>query len=149
MPRYRINYLGRTEERPGSNPGGDQQLRVNAVARMSFGTQRFYETEFQDEIEGISPAAALDAFFWQHTDRRGDVMIKASSGRGQPIEGLADYDPGTVYIWIEDNWFMEYQGIEELRSGKAPCPMCNGDGEIDESLVDFYEEMAGRKSASA
>lgn len=145
MPRYRINYLGRTEESPGSNPG-DAQLRVNALARMSFGTQRFYETEFQDEVDAISPAAALDAFFWQHADRREDVMIKGSDGRPQPIEGLADYDPGTIYLWIEDNWFMEYQGIEALSLGKAVCPMCNGDGELEESLADFYDEIAGRKS---
>lgn len=121
MPRYRINYLGRTEESPAGN-AADAQLLLNPATRMTFGRQRLYETEFQDEVEAISPAAALDAFFWQHADRREDVMIKGSDGRPQPIEGLAYYDPGTAYIWIEDNWFMEYQGIEELPLRESRLP---------------------------
>lgn len=146
MPRYRINYLSRTEESPGSS-SADAQLLLNPVARMTFARERLYETEFQDEVEAMSPAAALDAFFWQHADRREDVMIKASDGRGYPIEGLADYDPGTIYLWIEDNWFMEYQSLEEMTAGRVICPMCNGDGELEESLVDFYDEI--RESTNA
>ena len=69
-----------------------------------------------------------------------------ADGRSHPIEGVADYNPGSVYLWIEDGMMMEYQGIEEMTPGKAICPMCNGSGEIDESLADSYDEIAGRKS---
>ena len=44
---------------------------------------------------------------------------------------------------------MEYQGIEEMTPGKAICPMCNGSGEIDESLADSYADSADRKNTGA
>ncbi|MDP9180178.1 MAG: hypothetical protein M3O21_00430 [Chloroflexota bacterium] len=72
-----------------------------------------------------------------------------ADGRSHPIEGVADYNPGSVYLWIEDGMMMEYQGIEEMTPGKAICPMCNGSGEINESLADSYAESADRKNAGA
>lgn len=145
MPSYRINYLGRTRQSPGTEPG-NQPFYANPAYVAARGESVFFETEFQDEVDASTPASALDAFFWQHADRREDVMLKGNDGRGHPIEGVADYDPNTIYIWIEDNWFMEYQGIEELKPGRVPCPMCNGDGEIEETLVDFYDEISGRRN---
>jgi hypothetical protein len=71
-------------------------------------------------------------------------MMLGADGRSHPIGGVAAYDPGTVYLWIEDGMMMEYQGIEEMTLGKAICPMCNGSGEIDKSLADSYAESASR-----
>jgi hypothetical protein len=140
MPSYRVNYVGRSSNAPGA--GAPNDLPNFMTNRQSGLT----ETEFEDELKATTPAQALGAFFGDHTERREDVMMLGADGRAHAIEGVADYNPGTVYLWIEDGMMMEYQGIEEMRPGKAICPMCNGSGEIDESLADSYAKIAGRKS---
>jgi hypothetical protein len=140
MPSYRVNYLGRSSNAPGSGAANDlPNFMTNRQSGLT-------ETEFEDELQATTPAQALVAFFGEHAERREDVMLLGADGRAHAIEGVADYDPGTVYLWIEDGLMMEYQGIEEMTPGKAICPMCNGSGEIDESLADSYDEIAGRKS---
>jgi hypothetical protein len=141
MPRYRVNYIGRSPNSPGS--GAPNDLPNFMTNRQSGLT----ETEFDDELQATTPAQALTAFFGEHTERREDVMMLGADGRSHPIEGVADYNPGSVYLWIEDGMMMEYQGIEEMTPGKAICPMCNGSGEIEESLAYSYDEIAGRMSA--
>ncbi len=141
MPRYRVNYVGRSPNSLGS--GAPNDLPNFMTNRQSGLT----ETEFEDELQATTPALALAAFFAEHAERREDVMMLGSDGRSHPIGGVADYEPGTVYLWIEDGMMMEYQGIEEMTPGKAICPMCNGAAEIDETLADRYDEIAGRMSA--
>ncbi len=143
MPSYRVNYVGRSSTALGS--GAPNDLPNFMTNRQSGLT----ETEFEDELQATTPAQALTAFFGEHAGRSEDVMMLGADGRSHPIEGVADYDPGTAYLWIEDGMMMEYQGIEEMTSGKAICPMCNGSGEIDETLADSYDESAARKNAGA
>jgi hypothetical protein len=140
MPSYRVNYLGRSSNAPGS--GAPNDLPNFMTNRQSGLT----ETEFEDELQATTPEQALGAFFGEHTERREDVMMLGADGRAHAIEGVTDYDPDTVYLWIEDGMMMEYQGIEEMTPGKAICPMCNGSGEIDEAVADDYDKIAGRKS---
>ena len=142
MPSYRVNYVGRSSNAPGS--GAPNDLPNFMTNRQSGLT----ETEFEDEFQAATPAQALEAFFGEHAERRENVMMLGADGRSHPIEGVADYDPGTVYLWIEDGMMMEYQGIEEMTPGKAICPMCNGSGEIDESLADSYAESASSDSGA-
>src|ERR1700730_14600274 len=146
MPRYRVNYVGRSEVQPGMGPELGLPDHLGLPNFMSNRRTGLSETEFEDEIEAKSPPRALDEFFSQHAERREDVMVLGADGRSHAIEGVADYDPGTVYIWLEDGMMMEYQGIEEMTPGKAICPMCNGSGEIDEAVADDYDKIAGRKS---
>ncbi len=141
MPRYRVNYVGRSANSLGS--GAPNDLPNFMTNRQSGLT----ETEFEDELQAATPAQALEAFFGEHAGRREGVMMLGADGRSHPLDGVADYDPGTIYLWIEDGELMEYQGIEEMTPGKAICPICNGSGEIDETLVDRYAEIAGRMSA--
>ncbi|HEY8768303.1 MAG TPA: hypothetical protein VIP09_13750 [Dehalococcoidia bacterium] len=143
MPSYRVNYVGRSSTAPGA--GAPTDLPNFMTNRQSGLT----ETEFEDELQATSPAQALEAFFGEHVERREDVKMLGADGRSHPIEGVADYNPRSVYLWIEDGMMMEYQGIEEMTPGKAICPMCNGSGEIDESLADSYADSADRKNTGA
>jgi hypothetical protein len=143
MPSYRVNYVGRSSNAPGF--GADNDLPNFMTNRQSGLT----ETEFEDELQAPTSAKALEAFFGENAERRDDVMMLGADGRSHPIEGVADYDPGTVYLWIEDGMMMEYQGIEEMTPGKAICPMCNGSGEIDESLADSYIKSADQEKTGA
>lgn len=145
MPRYRINYIARTTERPFA----DSSQLIDPYTRIPVSHGEIHETQYKDEIDGRTPAEALDAFFWQHVERREDVMIKGTDGVAHEIEGVADFDPEIAYLWIENGEMMEYQGLEEMTPGTVICPMCNGSGEIDENLVDFYEEIAAEESANA
>ena len=145
MPRYRINYVARS-----TKDALNQSLAVDrrSVLPIPHRDRAYSETEYEDQIDARTPSEALASFFEQHVEYREEVMIKGADGRAHAIEGVADYDPGTVYLWIEDDhMFMEYQGIEEMTPGKVVCPMCNGSGEIDEHLVDSYGEIAERESA--
>jgi len=147
MPRYRINYIARSTKDPLNQSFAIESRSALPVPHRD---RAFSETEYEDQIEATSPPEALNLFFEQHVEYREDVMIKGTDGRAHPIEGLADYDPGTVYLWIEDHhMMMEYQGIEEMTPGLVVCPMCNGSGEVDEHLVDSYDEIAQREGAEA
>ena len=147
MPRYRINYVARSTKDPLNQSFATESRSALPIPLRD---RAFSETEYEDQVDARTSAEALNLFFEQHVEYREGVMVKGSDGRAHPIEGVSDYDPGTIYLWIEDDhMMMEYQGIEEMTPGLVVCPMCNGSGEVDGHLVDSYDEIAERGSAGA
>jgi hypothetical protein len=91
VPSYRVNYLGRSSNAPGSSAPNDlPNFMTNRQSGLT-------ETEFVDELQAATPAQALTAFFGEHAQRREDVMMLGADDRAHAIEGVADYDPRTVY----------------------------------------------------
>lgn len=102
----------------------------------------YRETEWEEEVEAPSLAAALDEFFKEHVRDNSELMWVGEDGRPQPVTGL-DYEPEKRYIWVEDGKMMEYQGVEEAVPGMVTCPLCGGEGEVDEELAAEFEEAWG------
>ncbi len=123
MPRYRVNYIGRTEVQPGMSPDLGLPDHLGLPSFMSSRRIGLTETEFEDQVEAMSAARALDEFFSRHVERREDVKLLGSDGHTHDLEGVTDYDPRTIYRWMEDEMMMEYQGLEEMTpaSRSARC----------------------------
>jgi hypothetical protein len=140
MPSYRIFYVGRIP------PGDGESYRyvwTQHVRHQAF--PRPPAIEFEDVVEARRPSEALEAFFQNHVPHREDVQQVADDGYAYEIEGVGDYDPDATYVWIEDELLMEYEGLDEMTPGLVTCPLCNGTGEIDQDLVEYYEEAAARQ----
>lgn len=102
---------------------------------------RHSEIEWEEEVEARNPVDALDSFFREHTTDRTQVMRVDEAGQSHKLVGLEDYNPEISYIWIEDDKLMEYQGLDEATAGMVTCPLCGGDGEVaDEVVQQFLEE---------
>jgi hypothetical protein len=95
------------------------------------------ETRWEEEVESRDAAAALSAFFREHVAGSDQVMWVDESGESRPVEGL-DYDPEKTYIWIENDKLMEYEGMDEATPGMVACPLCGGEGEVDEALAEEF-----------
>jgi len=97
----------------------------------------YEETEWEEEVEAADSGAALDAFFREHVRDNAELMWVDEAGESQHVEGLT-YDPEKSYIWIEDGKMMEYQGMDETTPGMATCPLCGGEGEVEEAIAEAF-----------
>ena len=134
MPTYRVYYAERV---PGV---GDSSDPFNAIPthRAARATEYVQETEWEEEFEAKNEAAALEVFFRDHVRDRSQVMWVDEDGQRRPIEGVGDYDPDKTYIWVENEKLMEYQGIDEATPGMVTCPLCDGQGEVDDETADEF-----------
>lgn len=131
MPRYRVFYV----ERQPKNAGTLRDVR-DALAG---GHRYFKETDWEEPVEANNAPGALDVFFADHAGH-GEVMIIEEDGRGYPVEGLS-YDPDRTYVWIEEGSLMEYQGMAEATPGAVTCPLCDGEGEVDEEIAQEFADV--------
>jgi len=137
VPTYRVYYA----EREATS--ADVTLPYHGIGRGRIGRfgQRdnagYEETEWEEEVEAADVGAALDSFFREHVRDNTELMWVDEAGVSHPIEGLT-YDPEKSYIWIEDGKMMEYQGVDETTPGMVTCPLCGGEGEVEESVADEF-----------
>jgi hypothetical protein len=145
VPTYRIYYA---ERDPGTAVDTARYASPTESLRgLGTSGSPIDETEWEEEVEGRDPAAALEAFFAAHVASRSEVMWVDANGDSHAIEGVGDYQPEKAYIWIEDGKLMEYQGIDAATPGLVSCPLCEGTGEVtaeaaDEYLADYGEDAA-------
>jgi hypothetical protein len=148
MPTYRIYY---SERDPGTAVDTDRYTSpAERLRTIGSGGGTGDETEWEEEVEGRDGPAALEAFFAAHVASRSDVMWVDANGDSRPVEGVGDYEPDKVYIWIENGKLMEYQGLDEATPGLVSCPLCEGAGEVtvevaDEYLAAYGEQIAERE----
>jgi hypothetical protein len=142
VPTYRVYYA----ERDPTTPGPPSHYARRSSAFGGTDTAAFSETEWEEEVEAKDAVAALEAFFRDHARNRSDVMWLDEDGQSRQIEGVSDYDPDKTYIWIEDDKLMEYQGIDEATPGMVTCPLCDGQGEVDEETADEFLAAYGAES---
>ena len=134
MPTYRVYYAERV---PGAG-GSSDPFSAIPTHRADRATEYVQETEWEEEVEAKNKTAALEAFFRDHARDRSEVMWVDEDGESRAIEGVSDYDPDKTYIWIENEKLMEYQGIDEATPGLVTCPLCDGQGEVDEDTADEF-----------
>ncbi len=134
MPTYRVYYAERRIE------GGSSVSGLGQITRDPREVEAGHtETEWEEEVEARNPAEALDAFFREHVTDRKQVMWLDEEGQSHELQGLAEYDAEKTYIWIEGEKLMEYQGMDEATAGMVTCPLCGGEGEVDEELAAEFE----------
>ena len=96
------------------------------------------EVEWEEEVEGRTATEALDAFFREHVADQTHVKRVDERGDVADVEGIGGFDSEITYIWIEDDKLMEYQGMDEATPGMVTCPLCGGEGEVDEAAAEEY-----------
>ena len=79
----------------------------------------------------------MDEFFKNHVTDNTQLRSVDETGRIHPLEGF-EYDPEKTYVWEENGKRMEYQGISEVTPGFVTCPLCNGWGEVEKAIADWY-----------
>ncbi len=136
MPSYRVYYVERVPRDAESSFEGLDAYRMRGHDYVS-------ETEWEEDVEGRNPAAALDAFFRDHGGS--DVRLLEEDGTARTLSAAEDYDPDRTYIWIEGGKLMEYQGLAEGTPGMVTCPLCEGTGEVTEEAADEYLEAWGEE----
>jgi hypothetical protein len=134
VPTYRVYFAERMPR------GARDWMRTAGLQGPDPEEMRHEEVEWEEVVEAMSAPEALDAFFRDHVSDRSQVMWVDETGQSRPLEGL-DYDPEVTYIWIEGDKLMEYQGMDETTPGMVTCPLCGGEGEVEEALAaEFLEE---------
>ena len=133
MPTYRVYYA---ERMPG---GARDWMQTAGLRRLDVGIEemRHEEVAWEEVVEAPSAPEALDAFFREHLEDRSQVMLVDETGQSREVEGL-DYDPEVTYIWIEGDKLMEYQGVNETMPGMVTCPLCGGEGEVEEEIAEEF-----------
>lgn len=96
------------------------------------------EVEWEEEVEGRTATEALDSFFREHVADQTHVKWVDERGDVADVEGIGGFDTEVTYIWIEDDKLMEYQGMDEATPGMVTCPLCGGEGEVDEAAAEEY-----------
>lgn len=135
MGRYRIFYMERKPREPGSiRIDQDGQLIIPSTLGV------LKETDWEETVEARNPSAALDEFFREHAGPMDRVLLIEEDGKGYPITSL-DYDPDRTYVWVEDDNLMEYQGMAEAAEGTVTCPLCDGEGEVDEEIAEEFTSV--------
>lgn len=129
MPAYRIYYV----ERPVS--GG---VTVDPRDLLGGGGTPG-ESEWEENIDADSVPEALEKFFLDHAGDRTEVRIIEEDGSSRNIGADEPIDPDRTYIWMEEGSLMEYQGLSEATPGMVTCPLCDGTGEVEESVAEEYE----------
>jgi len=145
MPTYRIYY---SERDPGMAADTDSYTSpADRLPGIGAGGGPMDETEWEEEVEGSNPDAALVAFFKEHIRDNSELMWIDERGESRAVEGVS-YDPQKTYVWIENGKLMEYKGLDEGTPGKVSCPLCEGTGEVTAEVADQYladgEETADR-----
>ena len=133
MPTYRVYYAERMPR------GARDWMQTAGLRRLDVGLEemRHEEVAWEEEVEALSAPEALDAFFREHVSDRTQVMWLDESGQSREVQGL-DYDPEVTYIWIEDDKLMEYQGMDKTTPGMVTCPLCGGEGEVEEEIAEEF-----------
>jgi len=133
MPTYRVYYAERMPR------GARDWMQTAGLRRLDVGIEemRHEEVAWEEVVEAPSAPEALDAFFREHLEDRSQVMLVDETGQSREVEGL-DYDPEVTYIWIEGDKLMEYQGVNETMPGMVTCPLCGGEGEVEEAIADEF-----------
>lgn len=135
MARYRVFYMERKPKEAGSvyiDPDG-QLVLPNNIGVLK-------ETDWEETVEASNPEGALDEFFREHAGGVDKVLVVEEDGRGHPVTGI-NYDPDRTYIWIEDGNLMEYQGMAAASEGTVTCPLCDGEGEVDEDIAQEFSSV--------
>jgi hypothetical protein len=135
MPTYRVYYAERELAEADRSAYGEIRGRFGHLGQRQ--TEAYNETEWEEEVEAADVGGALDAFFREHVRDNTELMWVDEAGESHPVEGLS-YDPEKTYVWIEDGKMMEYQGMDETTPGMVTCPLCGGDGEVDEGIADEF-----------
>ncbi len=138
MPTYRVYYI----EREPKNARSSDEVPADPRFRALTGREYYSEPEWEEEIEAPDAARALDEFFREHIRDNSELMWVDASGETRSVEGI-HYDPARTYIWVEEGKLMEFQGLDEATPGKVTCPLCGGEGEVDEDLAAKFDEVWG------
>jgi hypothetical protein len=134
VPTYRVYYAERMPR------GAGDWKKTYGLHRWGSEDQRLLEheeVEWEEDVEATDVGRALDSFFKQHVRDNTQLMWVDEAGDGHEVEGVR-YEPEKTYIWIEDDKLMEYQGMDETTPGMVTCPLCGGEGEVEESIADEF-----------
>jgi len=131
---YRVYYAERMPR------GAEDWMKTYGLHRWGSEDQRLLEleeVEWEEDVEAADAGRALDSFFQQHVGDNTQLMWVDEAGDGHPVEGVT-YEPEKTYIWIEDDKLMEYQGMDETTPGMVTCPLCGGEGEVEEEIAEEF-----------
>lgn len=133
MPTFRVYYAERLPR------GAQDWMRTYGLHRAGAKLDELTpsETRWEEQVEAPNASDALAAFFREHVADRSQVMWVDDAGASRAVESL-DYDPEKTYIWIEDDRLMEYEGMDEATPGMVACPLCGGEGEVDEAIAEEF-----------
>lgn len=135
VPTYRVYYAERMPR------GAEDWMKTYGLHRWGSGDQRLLEheeVEWEEEVEAPTASEALESFFREHVADQTQVKLVDERGDVLDIEGISGFDPEKTYIWIEGDKLMEYQGVDEATPGLVTCPLCGGEGEVEESVADEF-----------
>ena len=135
MPTYRVYYAERMPR------GAEDWMRTMGHHRWGAEDQKLLEheeVEWEEEVEARTATEALDSFFREHVADQTHVKWVDERGDVADVEGIGGFDSEITYIWIEDDKLMEYQGMDEATPGMVTCPLCGGEGEVDEAAAEEY-----------
>ena len=135
LTAYRVYYAEREASEADRSAYGALRGRFGHFGQRQ--NDAYNETEWEEEVESTDVGGALDAFFKEHVRDNAELMWVDEAGESHRVEGLG-YDPEKTYIWIEDGKMMEYQGLDETTPGMVTCPLCGGEGEVEEEIADEF-----------
>lgn len=135
MPNYRVYYTERAMTGQSGQVGHRLSVREGRLGSTKDSVE---ETEWEEEVEARNTNEALESFFREHSPDRSQVMRVDDEGETREIEGIGDFDPETTYIWVEGDKMMEYQGMDEVTPGMVTCPLCGGEGEVEEAIAEEF-----------
>jgi len=131
---YRVYYAERMPR------GAEDWMKTYGLHRWGSEDQHLLEqeeVEWEEDVEAADAGRALDSFFQQHVGDNTQLMWVDEAGDGHPVEGVT-YEPEKTYIWIEDDKLMEYQGMDKTTPGMVTCPLCGGEGEVEEEIAEAF-----------
>ena len=134
MTAYRVYYAERMPR------GAEDWMKTYGLHRWGSEDQHLLEqeeVEWEEDVEAADAGRALDSFFQQHVGDNTQLMWVDEAGDGHEVEGVR-YEPEKTYIWIEDDKLMEYQGMDKTTPGMVTCPLCGGEGEVEEEIADEF-----------
>jgi hypothetical protein len=142
VPAYRVYYAERMPR------GAGDWMKTYGLHRWGSEDQRLLEheeVEWEEDVEAADAGRALDSFFKQHVRDDTQLMWVDESGDGHAVEGVT-YELEKTYIWIEDDKLMEYQGMDETTPGMVTCPLCGGEGEVEEEIAEEFLAENGEEA---
>ncbi len=137
MPSYRFYYAERS-----ISPEDRDRVFGKYPKDGNYDVEVLEENHWEENVEARDPYEAMDSFFREHLDSR--AMLMSIDGRQRThAAGEREVDLEKTYIWIEDGMLMELQEMEEATPGMVSCPLCDGDGEVDEALAEEFAVATG------
>ena len=137
MPSYRFYYAERS-----ISPEDRNRIFGKYPKDGNYDVEVLEENHWEENVEARDPYEALDSFFREHLDSRAMLMWIDDRQRAHAA-GEREADLEKTYIWIEDDMLMELQETEEATPGMVSCPLCDGDGEVDEALAEEFAVATG------